>query len=196
MEGWVGLGTTMVSKQSAQNRCVTEITAISFSDRHASPGNRKRSRLWASNSRPFGPKTATLTTTSPSQPECTVTFTFVLPLRQSNLPKTDNLVYSLDFCRLKVFSFRELCVVTVWPESSCTLLGTPIAPLQSTVSSQRPHCPNDRQLWPAIVTIRLAFVVCILPVTIANWHSSVVMTALSGALWRMRISRNSRICVR
>jgi len=56
MEGWVGLGTTVVSKQSAQDRrYVTEITVISCSDRHASPGYWKRSRLWASNSRPLGP---------------------------------------------------------------------------------------------------------------------------------------------
>jgi len=66
MEGWVGLGTTMVSKQSAQDRYITEITIISCSDRHASPGNWKRSRLWESNSRLLGPKAATLTTEPPS----------------------------------------------------------------------------------------------------------------------------------
>jgi len=38
----------MVSKQSAQNRYVAEITVISCSDRHASPGNWKGSRLRAS----------------------------------------------------------------------------------------------------------------------------------------------------
>jgi len=50
IEGWVGLGTTMVSKQSAQDCCVTEITVISCSDRHASPGNWKcsRPRVWNS----------------------------------------------------------------------------------------------------------------------------------------------------
>jgi len=68
MKGWVGLGTTMVSKQSAQNRPVTEITAISCSDRHASLGNWKYSRLWASNSRPFVQKAATLITETPSNP--------------------------------------------------------------------------------------------------------------------------------
>jgi len=61
MEGWVGLDTTMVSKQSAQNRYVAEITVVSCSDRHASLGNWKRSRLRASNSRPLGPKAARLT---------------------------------------------------------------------------------------------------------------------------------------
>jgi len=35
MEGWVGLGTTMVSKQSAQDRYVMEITVVSCSDCHA-----------------------------------------------------------------------------------------------------------------------------------------------------------------
>jgi len=50
MKGWVGVGTTIVSKQSAQDRYVMEITAISCSDHHASRGNWKRSRLWASNS--------------------------------------------------------------------------------------------------------------------------------------------------
>jgi len=37
MEDWVGLGATMVCKQSAQDRYVTEITVISCSDSHASP---------------------------------------------------------------------------------------------------------------------------------------------------------------
>jgi len=35
MEDWVGLGTTMVSKQSSQDRYVMEITVISSWDRHA-----------------------------------------------------------------------------------------------------------------------------------------------------------------
>jgi len=39
MERWIGLGTTKVSKQSAQYRCVMEITVISFSDHHASTRN-------------------------------------------------------------------------------------------------------------------------------------------------------------
>jgi len=47
---------------------VTEITVVSCSDCHASPGNWKRSRLWASNSRPLCPKAAMLTTTPPSHP--------------------------------------------------------------------------------------------------------------------------------
>jgi len=68
MESWVSLRTTTVSKQSAQNRYMTEITVISCSDHHASPGNWKRSRLWASNSRPLGWKAATLTTTPASRP--------------------------------------------------------------------------------------------------------------------------------
>jgi len=37
MEDWAGLGTTTVSKQSAQDRYVTEMTVIRYSDRHASP---------------------------------------------------------------------------------------------------------------------------------------------------------------
>jgi len=63
-----------VSKQSAQDHYVTKITltCISCSDRHASPGNWKRSGPRASNSRPVGPKAATLTTTRPrNQPQCT-----------------------------------------------------------------------------------------------------------------------------
>jgi len=36
MEGWVGLSTTTMSKQSAQDRYVTEITVVSCSDCHAS----------------------------------------------------------------------------------------------------------------------------------------------------------------
>jgi len=39
MEGWVGPGTTMVSKQSAQDRYMTGITVVSCSDHHASLGN-------------------------------------------------------------------------------------------------------------------------------------------------------------
>jgi len=39
MEGWVGLGTTTVSKQSAQNRYVTAITAVSCWSRYASQDN-------------------------------------------------------------------------------------------------------------------------------------------------------------
>jgi len=61
MEGWVSLGTTMASKQSAQDCYVTKITVISCSEYHASPGNWKRSQLWASNSRPLGPKVVTPT---------------------------------------------------------------------------------------------------------------------------------------
>jgi len=67
MEGWVGLGTTMASKQPARDRYVKEITVIRCSDRHASAGNWKRSRPRPSNSRPLGPKVATLTTTPPSR---------------------------------------------------------------------------------------------------------------------------------
>jgi len=44
-EGWKAelayIGTTTASKQSAQDRYVTEITVISCSDRHASPDNWK-----------------------------------------------------------------------------------------------------------------------------------------------------------
>jgi len=61
IEGWVGLGTSKVSKQSAQDCYVMEITVISCSDRHASPGNWKHRRLWASNSRPLWPKASMLT---------------------------------------------------------------------------------------------------------------------------------------
>jgi len=64
----VGLSTTMVSKQSVHDCYVTSIIVISCSGRHASLGNWKRSRLWASNSRPIGPKAAKLTTERPSQP--------------------------------------------------------------------------------------------------------------------------------
>jgi len=39
METWVGLGTTMVSKQPAYDRYVTEIIVVSCSERHASLGN-------------------------------------------------------------------------------------------------------------------------------------------------------------
>jgi len=35
MEGWVGLGITMVSKQSVQDRYVRAITFASWSNRHA-----------------------------------------------------------------------------------------------------------------------------------------------------------------
>jgi len=48
----IGLGTTVVSKQSAQDHYVMEITVISCSDRHSSPGNWKCSRPQTSNSRP------------------------------------------------------------------------------------------------------------------------------------------------
>jgi len=58
MESWVGLGTSMVSKQSAQNRYVTAITAISCLDRQASPGQLQRMGL-------AGLQAATLTTESP-----------------------------------------------------------------------------------------------------------------------------------
>jgi len=43
--GWVGLVTTTVSKQSAEDRYVMEITVVSCSDRHALPGNWKRSKM-------------------------------------------------------------------------------------------------------------------------------------------------------
>jgi len=36
MEGWVNLGTTTVSKQSAQDRYMTAVTAVSCSDHHTS----------------------------------------------------------------------------------------------------------------------------------------------------------------
>jgi len=39
MEGCVNLGTTTMSKQSAQDRYVTAITVVSCSSRHASLGN-------------------------------------------------------------------------------------------------------------------------------------------------------------
>jgi len=39
MESWVGLGTTMVSKQSAQDRYVTAITVVCCSNHYASLGN-------------------------------------------------------------------------------------------------------------------------------------------------------------
>jgi len=39
MEDWVGLGTTTVSKQFAQDRHVTAMTVVSCSSRHASMGN-------------------------------------------------------------------------------------------------------------------------------------------------------------
>jgi len=39
MEGRVGLGTTMVSEQSAQDCYMTGITVVSCSYRHASQGN-------------------------------------------------------------------------------------------------------------------------------------------------------------
>jgi len=39
MKGWVCLGTAMVSKQSAKDSYMTEITVVSCSDRHASLGN-------------------------------------------------------------------------------------------------------------------------------------------------------------
>jgi len=64
------LATTMVSKQSAQDCYVTEIAVISCSDRHASPSNWKRSRAWASNSRPLEPKAAKLTTQPASHRFC------------------------------------------------------------------------------------------------------------------------------
>jgi len=54
--------------ESTMDRYVTEITVISCSDRHASPGNWKRSRPLASNSRPLGPKATTLTTMPPRHP--------------------------------------------------------------------------------------------------------------------------------
>jgi len=39
IEGWVGLGATTASKQSAQDRYVTSITLVSCSKRSASQGN-------------------------------------------------------------------------------------------------------------------------------------------------------------
>jgi len=39
MEGWVGLGTTTMSKQSAKNHYMTEITVVDCSNHHASLGN-------------------------------------------------------------------------------------------------------------------------------------------------------------
>jgi len=53
-------------------RYVTKIRVISCSDRHASPDNGKRSRLWASNSGSLEPKAAMLTTKPPSQPRQTM----------------------------------------------------------------------------------------------------------------------------
>jgi len=67
MEGWVGLSTTTVTIQSAQDRYVTGITVVSCSNRHVSKGNCERSG-WASNSRPLGPWATTLTTEPPSHP--------------------------------------------------------------------------------------------------------------------------------
>jgi len=62
---WVGLGTTMVSKQYAQGRDGNH--SFSCSDRRPSPGKWKCSEPWASNSRPLGPKATTLTTEPPSK---------------------------------------------------------------------------------------------------------------------------------
>jgi len=39
MEGWAGLGSTTVSKRSAQDRYMADITVVSCSNRHASLGN-------------------------------------------------------------------------------------------------------------------------------------------------------------
>jgi len=52
---------TMVNKQSTQDRYVTEITVLSCSDRHDLPGNWKRSRPRAWNSRLLVPYEVTLT---------------------------------------------------------------------------------------------------------------------------------------
>jgi len=52
MEDWVGLGTTAVSKQSARDHYVTDITVVSCSNRYASLGNYGVQRLWASNPSP------------------------------------------------------------------------------------------------------------------------------------------------
>jgi len=57
----------------ARDHYVTEITVFSCSGCHASLGNWKRSRLWASNSWPLGPRAAALThyaTESPRCPHC------------------------------------------------------------------------------------------------------------------------------
>jgi len=60
MEGWVILGTTLVSKQSAQHHYVTDhITVVSCSSRHGA-------HRGASNSRFLGPQAAMLTTEPPS----------------------------------------------------------------------------------------------------------------------------------
>jgi len=39
IEGWVGLGTTILGKQSAQDRYVTEVAVVSCSNRYASLGS-------------------------------------------------------------------------------------------------------------------------------------------------------------
>jgi len=78
MEGWVGLGTTMVGKQSAQDHYVTGTTVISCSDRRTSSGNWKHSRLRASNSQPLKSKTAMLTNELPSHRVTLCTVNIVL----------------------------------------------------------------------------------------------------------------------
>jgi len=68
MEGWVGLDTTMVSRQSAQDHYVIKITVISCSDCHASPGNWKRSR-YERQTHDLRLKATNLTTTPSSHPK-------------------------------------------------------------------------------------------------------------------------------
>jgi len=72
MEGWVSLGTTTVSEQSAQDCYVTAITVVSCSNRDASLGNTGQlEHRGASNSQPLGPQATTLTTELPSHPAVT-----------------------------------------------------------------------------------------------------------------------------
>jgi len=49
MEGWVGLDTTTLSKRSAQDRSVTEMTVVSYSNRHASLVKYRAQSVWALN---------------------------------------------------------------------------------------------------------------------------------------------------
>jgi len=65
IEGWVGLGTTIVSKQSAQDCYVIAMTVVIYSSCHASLGNW---RTGTSNSWPLVPQTTKLTTEPPSHP--------------------------------------------------------------------------------------------------------------------------------
>jgi len=84
MEGWVGLGTTMVSrpKQSDQDRCVTNIAVVSCSNCRASLGKwtytacpqllGAQGQAW--NSWPLGSWVTTLTAAPPSHCEKAYTF--------------------------------------------------------------------------------------------------------------------------